>query len=400
MSVKTPPIKIALMAVGDSSWQGGIQYITNIINALNSIKEEGELEIHLLKWETQVFNNLQKFNRHAIILHSIEEKIPSFTLLNRIYWFIQRKFFKRINPRYENYFIEQKFDFVYPALLSNCGGRLNSAAWIADFQYHHFPTGHSEETTKQAKLTISGIANNAKKIVLSSHFCERDAYSLFPQTKGKSFVMPFAVYIDKLHLKEQYLEEARNKYGIQGSYIMVSNLFAHTKNHKTLFEALGILRKKGKKVALVCTGNIVNYSDLGFANEVLQMLTDNGIRDQVSLLGLIPRHYQVALYRMATALVQPSINEGWSTFVEEAKALGKDLLMSDLEVHEEQYPNNPYVFRALDPSDLAQKIDKVLLNNAETHFPDLKRENSTFDKYQGEVISFGNRFLEIGSKKV
>lgn len=398
MSVTKPPFKIALMAVGDSSWQGGIQYITNIINALNSIKEEGELEIHLLKWETQVFNDLQNFQRHPIILHSIEEKIPPFTLSKRIYWFIQRKFFNRINPRYENYFIEQKFDFVFPALLSDCGGRLNSAAWIADFQYHHFPTGHNAEGTKQAKITISGIASNAKKIVLSSYFCERDAYSLFPQTKGKSFVMPFAVYIDKLHLQEQYLEEARNKYGIQGHYLMVSNLFAFTKNHKTLFEALGILRRQGKKVSLVCTGNIVNYADLGFANEVLQMLTNNGIRDQVSLLGLIPRHYQVALYRMATALVQPSINEGWSTLVEEAKALGKDLLMSDLEVHEEQYPKNPYLFKALDAADLAQKIELVLAHNDKKHFPDLKRENSALETYQKEVLSFGNRFLEITSK--
>jgi glycosyltransferase involved in cell wall biosynthesis len=397
MSVKISPIKIALMAVGDSSWQGGIQYITNIINALNSIKEEGELEIHLLKWETQVFNDLQKFDRHTIVIHSIEKIIPSFTLRNRIYWFIQRRFFNRINPRYENYFIEQKFDFVYPALLSDCGGRLNSAAWIADFQYHHFPTGHSEETTKQAKVTIRGIANDAKKIVLSSHFCERDAYLLFPQTKGKSFVMPFAVYIDKLHLQEQYLEEARNKYGIQGSYLMVSNLFALTKNHKTLFDALGILRRQGKKVSLVCTGNIVNYGHLGFANEVLQMLTDNGIRDQVALLGLIPRHHQVALYRMATALVQPSINEGWSTLVEEAKALGKDLLMSDLEVHEEQYPNNPYLFKALDAADLAQKIDMVLAHSDKKYFPDLTREGGALEKYQKEVICFGNNFFEIAS---
>ena len=392
-----PIKKIALLAVGDSSWQGGIQYIINIIRAIDQVSEKGAVEVHLFKNERQIFPefNLQNIQLTTLLVDDI---LNPFSLVNRVIWFFQRKVKGRINPRYENYLLKSKFDFVFPALLSDCGGRLNSAAWIADFQYHHFPDGHNKETTIQAEKTIGAIARTAKKIVFSSNFCERDADKLFPQTVGKSFVMPFAVYIPPAHLQSTYLQIARDKYQITGAYLMVSNLFAATKNHKTLFEALGILRKQGLKINLVCTGNIINHTDLDFANQILQMITDNGIRDQLYLLGLIPRDHQVALYRMATALVQPSVNEGWSTLVEEAKALGKNILLSDIPVHREQMPHNPYFFESLNSVLLASKIKEVYVTFGDQAFPNRQIEENALHNYRNNLVEFGNTFISIASK--
>jgi len=42
------------------------------------------------------------------------------------------------------------------------------------------------------------------------------------------------------------------------------------------------------------------------------------------LLGLMVR---------SQAMILPSLYEGWSTALEEAKALGKDCLVSDIQVH-------------------------------------------------------------------
>src|SRR5690606_13213676 len=58
--------------------------------------------------------------------------------------------------------------------------------------------------------------------------------------------------------------------------------------------------------------------------------------DRVKLLGLVPRDKQVAIFRHATLVVQPSLFEGWSTVVEDVKALGRPILASDLDVHREQ----------------------------------------------------------------
>jgi glycosyltransferase involved in cell wall biosynthesis len=271
------------------------------------------------------------------------------------------------------------------------------ASWIADFQYHHYPQGASKDFTDSAYDEISFIARHSGKIVLSSRACELDCNQIFPATQGKTFAMPFTVFIDKELLAFNDFPAILGKYKIPENFLVVSNSFCPTKNHKTLFQALQLLNKEGLKVNVVCTGNIVDQRNLHFANEILQSLTEYQVRDQVYLLGIIPREDQVALYRMAKAIVQPSLNEGWSTSVEEAKNLGKQLIVSDIEVHKEQCPGNPYIFKKLDPADLADKIRKLWTSSLEKTFPEPIEERKAFEAYQAEVRAFGHRFLKIAA---
>lgn len=389
--------KIALLAVGDEAWIGGIQYITNILDGLNAAAGGKGLEVHVFKSATQKLYNLEDFKQISIRVEETEKALPPFSPGNRLAWWLKRKWKGRVYPRLEDHLIRQGFDYVYPATLSDCGGRLNVGSWIADFQYHNFPDGHSTDTTLAAERHISFIAHNMPKIVLSSRFCESDCYKLFPVAKGKSHVMPFTVYIREDQLDFSDFSAIRKKYGIEGPFLIVSNLFGAIKNHRTLFEALGILKKKGLVIPLVCTGNLVNYAKMEFTNEILQIITETGIRHQLFLLGLIPREDQLALYRMSVAMVQPSLHEGWSTCVEEAKALGKTLVLSDIDVHKEQYPDNRYFFKASDPAALAATIEEVFTGQSGNQFPDLEKEKKAFRAYREEVKAFGLRFLRIAA---
>lgn len=389
--------KIALMAVGDSAWQGGIQYIVNIINALNTVSFEKRLEVHLFRHPHQKFIDLKQFDKIDLFIHHIDEVLQPWTVWNRLKWFLQRKFEKRIYPRLENYLLANQFDYVYPATLSDCNGKLNVGSWIADFQYRNFPQGHNAETTQMAEKTIRTIATVMRKVVFSSNACEQEGFQIYPQLRGKSHVMPFSVYIDQSTFSKVFLQQIRAKYNLREPFLMVSNLFAATKNHKTLFEALGILRHKGVIIKLVCTGNIINHTDLDFANNILQMLTENQLHEQVKLLGMVPRPDQLALYRMAFALVQPSRHEGWSTFVEEAKALGKTLICSDIPVHREQWPNGPLFFDATNAEALATTIHQINENHSISGFPDEEVEQIAIKRYQLSVRAFGEQFLGIAS---
>lgn len=389
--------KVALFGIGGDGWQGGIQYILNIMFALNEIVEPGTIEVHLFKHQSQRFKDIDTLRNIQLQVHDVDEVFEKYTLPNRARWFVQRKVMKRINPRIENYLIRNKFDFVFPANISTCDSKLNVASWIPDFQFHHYPNGASEEVIEGARRLILQMVNTANKIVLSSKFCEDDCLQLYPASKGKTHVLPFAVHIDEQIFKFSDFDSIANKYSIPRKFLMVANLFAPTKNHRTLFEALSMLRSSGKIIHLVCTGNLVDHRNLGFANEVLDMLTKFKIRDQVHLLGLIPREDQLALYRMAAALVQPSINEGWSTLVEEAKALGKRLILSDIELHKEQDPFNPRFFQSLNPADLAEKISETCFNEEDKPMPDLTAEINAYKNYQNDVKRFGYRFLEVAS---
>jgi len=78
--------------------------------------------------------------------------------------------------------------------------------------------------------------------------------------------------------------------------------------------------------------------------------------------GFIDRLDQLILMKNAQAVIQPSLFEGWSTVVEDAKALNQTLIVSDIAVHKEQLENKAYYFMPSDYKDLAFKMMEVFNN--------------------------------------
>ena len=64
----------------------------------------------------------------------------------------------------------------------------------------------------------------------------------------------------------------------------------------------------------------------------------------------------LSLMHHALAVVNPSFFEGWSTTVEEAKSLGKTVILSDIPVHREQAPDRGHYFRPEAPEELADVL--------------------------------------------
>jgi glycosyltransferase involved in cell wall biosynthesis len=60
--------------------------------------------------------------------------------------------------------------------------------------------------------------------------------------------------------------------------------------------------------------------------------------------------------QFAVAFINPSYFEGWSTTVEEAKSMGKGVLLSDIPVHREQSPQLGVYFHPDDPEALAAAL--------------------------------------------
>lgn len=394
--------KIALFAVGSSSWQGGIQYIVNFIAGLNILAKKQNAQIHvlLIKSSYQQFESFEEFTFLKIEFVDLNKDIPQVNILYRIQNFAKFKLLKlNYSPRLIDFLKSRKVEFVFPAALPSSTG-LNSAGWVADFQHRNFPNIISSKFTEKAEKWITNELMNSAKIVLSSEFCQKDCEQFFPKYLDKTVVMPFAVYLRKSLLNNVLLKQTRLKYKLNEPFIVISNLFAVTKNHKVVFEALSILKDKGLIINLYCTGNIVDERDMSFANEICKYISLNGISGQVHLLGLIPREDQISIFRLSMAMIQPSISEGWSTCVEEAKHLGKDMLLSNIDVHREQWPSNPWFFNPHDPLELSQKIEQLFYLNYKKAFPEMERENSSINNYNDNFLAFANAIQKVISFKV
>ena len=99
----------------------------------------------------------------------------------------------------------------------------------------------------------------------------------------------------------------------------------------------------------------------------------NRIDANILSLGFIPREDQLELMKNAIAVIQPSKFEGWGTVVEDAKTLGKQIILSDIPVHREQFGEHGFYFKPDDYMSLAEIL---------TDFP----EN------QKEIVDNKNRF--------
>ena len=89
----------------------------------------------------------------------------------------------------------------------------------------------------------------------------------------------------------------------------------------------------------------------------------------------------------ALAVIQPSLFEGWSTVVEDAKAMNQKMILSDIEVHREQAEHNGYLFfNSQDASQLSKCILEVSNDN---------HHHNSINDYKKNIESFGSEFLRI-----
>jgi Glycosyl transferases group 1 len=114
----------------------------------------------------------------------------------------------------------------------------------------------------------------------------------------------------------------------------------------------------GCSVPLVMTGLPLDYRDAanGPISQVLQLSATLDIHSLVHPLGQVPYADLIQIMRAATLIIQPSRFEGWSTIVQDAKALGRPVFCSDIPVHREQAPDTSALFDCDDPGSLASLL--------------------------------------------
>ena len=92
-------------------------------------------------------------------------------------------------------------------------------------------------------------------------------------------------------------------------------------------------------------------------------------------------------------IINPSLFEGWSSTVEEAKSLGKNIILSDLNVHKEQNPPNALYFSALDDKQLAEILKEKWQSNS--FGPDFELEKSARENMLARMKKFGKEYKQI-----
>ena len=157
---------------------------------------------------------------------------------------------------------------------------------------------------------------------MNSKTAESDLQQVFPEAVHKKNVLSFKTSPEHKWY-ESNPQQTQHEYSLPDRFFLVSNQFWQHKMILVLFKALKLLGEMSISPSVVCTDHIYDYRQPDYSDIILQTIHKFGIAQQIHLLGLIPRLDQIQLMRRSLAVVQPSLFEGWSTVVEDARALGK-----------------------------------------------------------------------------
>lgn len=379
--------RIGLIYKYDEAWIGGTYYIDNIISALNSLEKKKQPKLFVYTNSQKVFRKLKKKSNYKKLYFRSLEVTPLNSLkvsFNRV----SRKFFKK------NYFneIPQEIDldWVFPNPVDFIFSKIDSSKkvyWIADFQELHLPHFFSEEDIQTRKAWQKHFVDNAKTIVFSSLNARNDFDNLYPDCKAKKILLPFAVTTNSFSINPIMGQSILEKYNIDYNYFFVPNQLWIHKNHKVVLKSIKEIKNRNKKVLVLFSGREEDYRFPDYPNELKQMLVDLDISDMAIFLGFIPKIELDYLVNNSIAIIQPSLFEGWSTTIEEAKSYNKYVIASDIDIHKEQlekYPNKR-LFDKHDSNALADILIDVSDNSLE-----IKDYN-----YQRDIHIFANSFMSI-----
>ena len=272
--------------------------------------------------------------------------------------------------------------------------RCPSIGWIPDFQHRHLPELFNEQLRRRLEERHEKLAEKCRLMWCSSESVAKDFRKFFPHLAHKARVASFP----SLFAYERPGESEPASllpYRLPEKFLLVINQFWAHKNHKIVAEALGLLRVAGLKVPIVMVGLPADYRDKQNTalSETLQILARNGSWADCLVLGKVRRDELLQLLRSATALVQPSRFEGWNTTVEDAKALGCPMILSDLEVHREQCPDALGFFDCNDAQALADIITANWTRLPARPDHDLERKSLEAARLRG--LEFGKRMAAI-----
>lgn len=378
-------IKIGFICDLTEEWMGGLNYIKNLFFAINTLKNK-EIKIFIFlgkKSNINIKNNFSKYGK--VIQDNLFDRYSLKWFLSKI----EKKIFK------SNFFLESFFKKFGIQILSHTSEtnfkKIKTINWISDFQHIHLPKMFSKKEIDYRNSEYSNIIEKSDIIILSSNNALDDLRKFQPKSLHKARVINFVCQPGKkfLMLKKSDKKKILKKYQIKNNFYYVPNQFWKHKNHLILFKAVNKIKKKGFNINLVCSGHLHDYRNKDYFEYLQNYISNNSLSENIKILGLIKYEDVFALMKFSKAVINPSMFEGWSSTVEECKSIGKQMILSDISVHKEQYPEASFF-----SNNNLNSLTKVMINFNN------KKKKSRKKFLKENTINFAKKYNSIAKEAI
>ena len=271
--------------------------------------------------------------------------------------------------------------------------------WLLDFTHYQFPSLFAPGDLAARDALYETIARKCELVIVPSEASRKDFEKFLPLFSGKGRVLSLPSALWENPLPEDPLELV-SRYHLPSKFVLVASSFSSHSNHAVLAEALSILKSQNISIPVVLTDSPDRRQPFGDValSELFQACARVGINDQIHFLGRVPYAELISLMRCAALVIQPSLFAAWNLSVEDAKALGRPLICSDIQVHREQAPHALGFFSPHSPQDLAALLAK--------HYPQLPAgpefsgERDALTRSKLQAAQFGRGLLSLAREAV
>lgn len=344
-------------------WRGGLQYQLNLFREVKRNIPD-KLQCVLLTGEDTDEEVLEALSHHLV-------ETPIKTRLLDIQKTKTGQFSSILfgaSRSLNEFFAQHCVDVVFENAFHWGRGIVPGAlAWFPDFQHRRLPRMFSRFRWLKREVGFRLQIRTGRQIIVSSYDAANDLMRFYGVSQGRFSVVRFAVPFNRPPSAHS-MEATKRKYGISDFFILLPNQFYSHKNHLLVVNAVAELVKRGASTTVVMTGNPLGVSGTSVFDEVKVAIEKNALERNVMLLGSIPYDDLQHLFHSCSAVLNPSRFEGWSTSVEEAKANGIQLLLSDIPVHREQAPSAIF-FDQNSPCSLTNVLFDFRRRAMESEFP-------------------------------
>jgi glycosyltransferase involved in cell wall biosynthesis len=353
-------------------------YVQNLVRTLNRSADELKPHLVILHRDDSPVAELKAIGYPYLEFY--ERRHPRQPVMKRAVNKLSRMILKNDIFSFADKNFPKNLDVIFPYdFKEECKYVKSKIVWKPDFQEFHLPQYFSYTELLYSRAFMERTASSDVKLVLSSEDSLRDYNRFFPGNSTEVHLWPFTSYLPSL--SGVSITNLLERYGIKKKYFLVANQFWPHKNHLNVFKACAEIRDEDFQ--LVCTGKQGSGRDPELFKKLNFFLGQNKLQHKVIFTGFIERAEQLVLMKNSVGVIQPSTFEGWSTVIEDCKALGQYVLASSLAVNKEQLKTNCAFFDPHDYHELAEKMKEAMRRE--------KAEAAT--DYDQEIDRFNERLL-------
>jgi len=370
-------IKIGLLYSYNENWIGGTYYIENLISSFTTLSPHQQPIVKIYTQSEEDFKRVKSVTNYPNL---------NFAPYRTDYNVIEKLINKLSTILFQRHIwikkIDTDVDVVFPYDNSFYFEKIRKKlCWIPDMQELNIPGFFDTKEIEKRTSRNTSFINQKLPILFSSYSARQDFNKHFDHSDIKTFVLHFAVTHPNLNTVDS--KEILDKHDIDTPYFICSNQFWAHKNHEVVLRACHYLLQKGIKTYIIFTGKEYDNKSMQHVRKLKLLAKELGLSSYVKFLGFVDRTEQLMLMKYSLAVIQPSLSEGWSTVVEDAKALNKLIVLSDITVHKEQSNSNVAFFHPSSFVSLAEAIQKI------------HQINTSEDNYSDNIYNFAKNYLDI-----